>query len=59
MNTPFAQAIYVPISLLTGVTPLSEAPRLLFGQLLWVAALIPTSRLVFNLAAQRITVQGG
>ncbi|MEP7355994.1 MAG: hypothetical protein ABI847_01985 [Anaerolineales bacterium] len=58
-NTPFAQAIYVPISLLSGLTPLSEAPRLLLIQLLWLAGMLPLSRLVFAAAIRRITVQGG
>src|SRR6185295_602994 len=31
-NTPFAQALFVPLSLLSGLTPLSEAPRLLLIQ---------------------------
>jgi ABC-2 type transport system permease protein len=58
-STPFAQAIYVPISLLSGLTPLSEAPRLLLIQLLWLAGMLPLSRLVFAAAIRRITVQGG
>jgi ABC-2 type transport system permease protein len=58
-NMPFAQAIYVPISLLSGVTPLSEAPRLLLIQLAWLAAVALLSRLVFAVAIRRITVQGG
>ena len=58
-NTPFAQAIYVPISLLSGVTPLSEAPRLLLIQVLWLAGMAALSRLVFAVAVRRITVQGG
>lgn len=58
-NTPFAQAIYVPIALLSGVTPLSEAPRLLLIQLLWLVGIAVVSRLVFAVAIQRITVQGG
>jgi ABC-type uncharacterized transport system permease subunit len=59
VNTPFAQAIYVPISLLTGVSPLAAASRLLLGQLAWLLGLLPLSRLVFNRALRRITVQGG
>jgi ABC-2 type transport system permease protein len=59
VNTPFAQAVYVPIALLTGLAPLQEAPRLLLGQFVWLAVLVPLSRLVFNVAARRITVQGG
>ena len=58
-NTPFAQAIYVPISLLSGVTPLNEAPRLLLIQLLWVVGMAALSRWVFAVAIRRITVQGG
>ena len=58
-NTPFAQAIYVPLSLLSGVAPLSEAPRLLLIQLLWLAGMGVLSRWVFAVAIRRITVQGG
>ncbi len=58
-NTPFAQALYVPISLLSGLTPLSEAPRLLLIQLVWLAALAPLSGLVFRAAIRRVTIQGG
>src|SRR5213075_2795924 len=47
LNTPFAQAFYIPISLLSGVTPLSEAPRVLLIQCLWLLGLAPLSRLVF------------
>ena len=59
LNTPFAQAFYVPISLLSGVAPLSEAPRLLLIQFLWLLGLAPLSRLVFAIAIRRVTVQGG
>jgi ABC-2 type transport system permease protein len=58
-NTPFAQAFYVPISILSGLTPLSEAPRLLLIQLAWLAVMAPLSRLVFTVAIRRVTVQGG
>jgi ABC-2 type transport system permease protein len=58
-NTPFAQAIFVPISLLSGLTPLSEAPRLLVIQLLWLVGLAPLSRFMYAVAIRRITVQGG
>ncbi len=59
LNTPFAQAFYVPISLLSGVAPLSEAPRLLLIQFLWLLGLAPLSRLVFAVAIRRVTIQGG
>jgi ABC-2 type transport system permease protein len=58
-NTPFAQAIYVPVSLLSGVTPLSDAPRLLLIQAGWVVGMTLASRLVFRVAVRRVTVQGG
>ena len=58
-NTPFAQALAVPIGLLSGLTPLTDAPRLLLGQLLWLAALAPLSALVFQRAIRRVTIQGG
>jgi ABC-2 type transport system permease protein len=58
-NTPFAQSIYVPISLLSGVTPLSQAPRLLLIQLLWLGGMAAVSRGFFNVALRRITIQGG
>jgi viologen exporter family transport system permease protein len=58
-STPFAQALAVPIGLLSGLTPLSEAPRLLVIQLLWLAGLAPLSALVFRVAIRRVTIQGG
>lgn len=57
--TPFAQAIYVPVSLLSGLTPLSEAPRLLLGQCLWLVGMLVASRLFFRYSVRRVTVQGG
>lgn len=56
---PFAQALAVPASLLSGVTPLAEAPRLWLVQLIWLAAMFTLSRIVFNIAVRKITVQGG
>ena len=58
-SAPFAQALAVPIGLLSGLTPLSEAPRLLAIQLLWLAVLVPLSMLVFKVAIRRVTIQGG
>lgn len=56
---PFAQAIYAPLALLTGITPLSAAPRVWLTQLIYLLVLLVLSRLVFNLAVRKITVQGG
>jgi len=59
LSTPFGQALYVPISLLSGLTPLSQAPLLLLIQLLWLIGLAVAARLVFRVAVRRVTVQGG
>jgi ABC-2 type transport system permease protein len=56
---PFAQALAVPVSLLSGVLPASEAPRLWLVQLLWLGVLALASRLFFGLAVRKVTVQGG
>ena len=56
---PLAQALYVPISLLSGITPISEAPRILLTQVIWLIGLGVLSRLVFRIAVRKVTVQGG
>lgn len=56
---PFAQGLYVPVALLTGVTPVSEGPRILLGQVVWLVGLALFSRLVFGHALRKVTVQGG
>jgi ABC-2 type transport system permease protein len=59
VNTPFAQALYVPVSLLSGVAPLADAPRLWLAQAAWLVSLLLLSRAVFNIAVRKVTVQGG
>jgi ABC-2 type transport system permease protein len=56
---PFAQTLYVPLALLTGISPLSEAPRLWLTQIAWIIGLAVASRLIFSLAVRKVTVQGG
>ncbi|MCW5852219.1 MAG: ABC-2 family transporter protein [Anaerolineae bacterium] len=56
---PFAQALYVPLSFLTGIAPLSDAPRVWLAQLAALAVLLPLSRWVFRVAVRKVTVQGG
>lgn len=56
---PFAQAIAVPLGFFSGVTPISDAPRILLIQLLWLVGLAIVSRLIFNVAVRKVTVQGG
>jgi len=56
---PFAQAIYYPLSILTGITPLAEAPQVWLQQLIWLVAMIIGSRIIFKIAVRKVTVQGG
>ena len=59
LSIPFAQALAVPIGLLTGITPLSEAPHAWFVQILWIIGMWLLSSLFFRVAVRKITVQGG
>jgi ABC-2 type transport system permease protein len=59
LSIPFAQALAVPIGLLTGITPLSESPRVWFVQILWIIGMWVLSSLFFRIAVRKITVQGG
>ena len=59
LSIPFAQALAVPVGLLAGITPLSEAPRVWLIQILWILGLWLVSTLFFRVALRKITVQGG
>ncbi|HSB00722.1 MAG TPA: ABC-2 family transporter protein [Anaerolineales bacterium] len=59
LSIPFAQALAVPVGLLTGITPLHEAPRVWLIQILWILGLWLASTLFFRVAVRKITVQGG
>ncbi len=56
---PFAQAVYVPVSFLSGVTPISAAPQAWLLQLAWLIGLGIASRLIFRHTLRKVTVQGG
>ncbi len=56
---PFAQAMSVPVSFLSGITSLADAPRLWLIQIIWLVGLLILSRVVFNIAVRKVTVQGG
>ena len=58
-SVPIAQSLYVPVALLSGITPLAEAPRVLLVQLGWLVAMLVLSRFVFSVAVRKVTVQGG
>lgn len=59
LSVPFAQALAVPVGLLSGITPLSEAPRIWLIQILWIIGMWVASTLFFRVAVRKITVQGG
>ena len=59
LSVPFAQALAVPVGLLTGITPLGDAPRVWLVQFLWIVGLWVASTLFFRVAVRKITVQGG
>lgn len=56
---PFAQALYLPTSFLSGITPAAAAPRIWRDQIIALVVLGVLSRLVFNRSLRTITVQGG
>lgn len=59
LSIPFAQALAVPVGLLAGITPLSDAPRVWLIQILWILGMWLASSLFFKVAVRKITVQGG
>lgn len=56
---PFSQAVYLPVSLLSGITPVSDMPRIWLMQIVLLAGLFVLSRFIFNRSVRVITVQGG
>ena len=56
---PFAHALYLPVSLLSGITELAEMPRIWLAQGGFLLLLIVISRTVFRFAVRKVTVQGG
>jgi ABC-2 type transport system permease protein len=56
---PFAQTIYVPASVLSGITPIHDVPRVVAIQVAWLVGLAWASRLLFTIALRKVTVQGG
>jgi ABC-2 type transport system permease protein len=57
--TPFAQALFVPISFLSGVRDPSSLGSAVLTQLLSIFVLGAISRFVFSRAVRSLTVQGG
>lgn len=58
-SLPFAQALAVPLSFLTGILTFTDAPHTWFIQIVWLLVLLILSRIVFSVAVRKVTVQGG
>jgi ABC-2 type transport system permease protein len=56
---PFAQTLYAPVAILTGITPLEQAPFTWLVQLAWLLGLLIASRLLFRIAVGHVVIQGG
>lgn len=56
---PFSQALYIPVALLSGLTPVTQALEYSLIQLAWIGGLAIASRIVFVIAVRKVTVQGG
>jgi ABC-2 type transport system permease protein len=56
---PFSQAMAVPVSFLSGISSWADAPHLWLIQIAWLAGLLLISRMTFNVAVGKVTVQGG
>jgi ABC-2 type transport system permease protein len=59
LSLPFAQSLAIPMSFLSGITPVADALHVWLSQLVWLIGLGVLSRLVFRVAVRKITVQGG
>lgn len=56
---PFSQAVFLPVSILSGITPVSDMPRIWLIQIVMLIGLLFLSRFIFGRAVRVITVQGG
>lgn len=56
---PFSQVVFLPVSILSGITPLTAMPRIWLMQGIMLIGLLILSRFVFGRSLRVITVQGG
>lgn len=56
---PFQQGLYIPVSVLTGITPLADIRRVCLVQAAWLVGLLLLSRWIFSRSVRKVTVQGG
>jgi ABC-2 type transport system permease protein len=57
--SPWAQALYVPISFLSGIRNPNTLPQAMLGQVFGIVILCLISRWIFSRAVRVLTVQGG
>ena len=58
-SMPFAQAMAIPLSILSGSSTFADAPYTWLIQIIWLLALLMLSKIVFAIAVRKVTVQGG
>jgi ABC-2 type transport system permease protein len=56
---PFSYSLYLPVSIISGITPISEVPRIWLFLLGYLIVMILISRVVFRVSSRKVTVQGG
>ncbi len=56
---PFSHALYYPVSILSGITPLADVPGIWLVQAAYLLVFGLLSRWVFRVSVRRVTVQGG
>jgi ABC-2 type transport system permease protein len=56
---PFSQAVYAPVSLLSGIKPINELLPIITMQLGWLVAMAVCARFVFKHATRRLNIYGG
>lgn len=56
---PFRYFTYEPLAIYLGKTPVSEIPRVLALQAIWLALLYAAERLLWRRACKKVLVQGG
>lgn len=56
---PFKDIVYTPVSIYLGLVPFEGLGITLLKQFMWVIVFLIFSRLFFNIAVKKVTVQGG
>ncbi|HEX3029948.1 MAG TPA: ABC-2 family transporter protein [Clostridia bacterium] len=56
---PFKDMVYTPVAIYMGILSGEQALKAMLFQFIWLIALMTFSRVFFNIAIKKITVQGG